>query len=82
MLLDQSSISKNVVAAQITKVFYPHIIVRTETGDYWSLEISEGERSDSVFWEEMRRILKAALWIPVGKKYHQLLDNGWMAPTY
>ncbi|WEV56629.1 hypothetical protein [Ligilactobacillus acidipiscis] len=81
MLLDQTNKSKNIVAAKIISVFYPRVFVCTEKGDCWTLNLSKKEKSDSLFWEEMKRIYQASLWIPVGKKYHQLLDNGWLAPA-
>lgn len=78
MLLDHDSKIMNVMAAQITKVFYPFVVAKTETGDYLHINLSDKEREDPLFWDELRSILKAKLWVPVGRKYHQLLDNGWL----
>ncbi|MFC6181155.1 hypothetical protein [Lactiplantibacillus daowaiensis] len=84
MLLDQDLKIKNIIAAQIVRVFYPYIIAKTETGEYLSLNISDTEHNDPLFWDELRSILKAKIWVPIGKHYHQLLDNGWMVnqPVY
>ncbi|ETY75032.1 hypothetical protein [Lactiplantibacillus fabifermentans] len=82
MLLDAETKITNIVAAQIIKVFYPFVIAKTETGAYLKLNISETEQNDPLFWDELRSILKAKLWVPIGKHYHQLLDNGWVVePT-
>ncbi|GAX05007.1 hypothetical protein IWT25_00309 [Secundilactobacillus pentosiphilus] len=78
MLLDHDSKIMNVMAAQITKVFYPFVVAKTETGDYLHINLSDEEREDPLFWDELRSILNAKLWVPVGRKYHQLLDNGWL----
>lgn len=78
MLLDHDSKMMNIMAAQITKVFYPFVLAQTETGEYLHLNLSDTERDDPLFWDELRSILEAKLWVPVGRKYHQLLDNGWL----
>ena len=79
MLLDQDQKITNIIAAQIIKVFYPYVIAQTENGDYLQLNLSVNEQQDPLFWDEARSILKARLWVPIGRKYHQLLDNGWLA---
>lgn len=81
MLLDQTNKIQNIVPSKIIKVFYPQVIVCTEKGACWTLNLSKKEKFDPLFWEEMKRIYHASLWIPIGRKYHQLLDNGWLVPT-
>ncbi|WP_338210876.1 hypothetical protein [Lactiplantibacillus paraxiangfangensis] len=81
MLLDQKTTMTNIIAAQIFKVFYPFVIARTENGTYLQLKLSASEQCDPLFWDELRSILQAKFWVPVGRHYHQLLDNGWLAPT-
>ncbi|ANZ62052.1 hypothetical protein [Secundilactobacillus paracollinoides] len=78
MLIDQNKELKNVTAAQIIEVTYPVIKARTETGSLVEVNVSPTEKQDPLFWEEVRSILKAKLWVPMGKKYHQLIDNGWL----
>ncbi|WP_063285479.1 hypothetical protein [Secundilactobacillus collinoides] len=77
MLIDQKTTIKNIIATQIVKIFYPFIIAQTEEGEYIKLNLSLDERNDTLFWDECKSILKAKLWVPVGRHYHQLLDNGW-----
>jgi len=79
MLLDQTQYFKNIIAAQIVKVFYPFVIVKTEYGQFIKLNLSLNERHDPLFWESLRRILRANLWVPIGRYRHQLLDDGWLA---
>ncbi|KRM62200.1 hypothetical protein FC26_GL000761 [Paucilactobacillus vaccinostercus DSM 20634] len=78
MLLDQDQKIKNIIAAQIVKVFYPFVIAKTETGELVNVNLSSQEKGDPLFWESIKRVLESSLWVPVGKKYHQLLDYGWV----
>ena len=71
MLLDQAANMTNIIAAQIIKVFYPFVIAKTETGAYLKLNLSTNEQRDPLFWDELRSILQAKLWVPIGKHYHQ-----------
>ncbi|GEP22503.1 hypothetical protein [Lentilactobacillus diolivorans] len=76
-LLDDTKMIKNITAAQLVKVFFPFVIVKTEDHQYWKLNLSEKESQDPLFWESMKKILQEKIWVPVGRKYHQMLDNGW-----
>ena len=78
MLLDQDNKIKNIIAAQIVKVFYPFVIAKTETGELVNVNLSSQEKGDPLFWESIKRVLESSLWVPVGKNYHQLLDYGWV----
>lgn len=78
MLLDNDKKIKNIVNAQIVKVFFPFIVAKTECGSLVKVNISNKEMSDPLFWEAIAKVLKAKLWVPIGKKYHQLLDNDWL----
>lgn len=78
MLLDQDKKIKNIIAAQIVRVFYPFVIAKTETGQFLKVNLSTTETKDPLFWDELMSILKAHLWVPIGRKYHQLLDDGWL----
>ncbi len=77
MLLDDTKLIKNVVAARLAKVFYPFIIARTEEGQYLQVNLSQNEITDPTFWDTMEKICEEKIWLPVGRKFHQLLDNGW-----
>ncbi|WP_283679245.1 hypothetical protein [Lentilactobacillus sp. Marseille-Q4993] len=79
VLLDDKKMFKNIVSAQLAKVFYPFVVVKTEEGQYIKLNLSMNEKSDSLFWDVMQRIMDAKIWIPIGKHHHQMLDNGWEA---
>lgn len=78
MLLDQDQKIKNIIAAQIVKVFYPFVIAKTETGELVNVNLSSQEKGDPLFWESIKRVLESSLWVPVGKNHHQLLDYGWV----
>ncbi|KIS03606.1 hypothetical protein [Paucilactobacillus wasatchensis] len=78
MLLDRDEKIQNIVAAQIIRVFYPFVIAKTETGQFLKVNLSDTETNDPLFWDELVSILQARLWVPIGRKYHQLLDDGWL----
>lgn len=78
MLLDHDEKIQNIVAAQIIRVFYPFVIAKTETGQFLKVNLSDTETKDPLFWDELGSILQARLWVPIGRKYHQLLDDGWL----
>lgn len=49
MLLDQDQKIKNIIAAQIVKVFYPFVIAKTETGELVNVNLSSQEKGDPLF---------------------------------
>lgn len=80
-LIDDTQMINNIVSAQLAKVFYPFVLIKTEDGQYWQLNLSTKEKQDPLFWDSMKRIMSSKLWVPVGRKYHQMLDNGWQVPV-
>lgn len=78
MLLDSDKKIKNIMNAQIVKVFYPFVIARSEYGSLIKIRLSKKELTDPLFWESIRNVSQERLWVPVGKNYHQLLDNDWL----
>ena len=61
MLIDQNPNIHTITPAQITKVFYPYVIAKTEAGKYVNLNLSDQERQDPLFWEAITNIAKAQL---------------------
>ncbi|VDG21119.1 hypothetical protein [Lactiplantibacillus mudanjiangensis] len=81
MLLDTDPKIKNITAVNLVKVVYPLIIAKTEQGDYIQIKLSDDQLSDPLFWESARDLCKNQLWVPMGRKFHQLLSNDWILPT-
>lgn len=81
MLLETQNSMKNILTAQIVKIAYPQVTARDESGQVIEIATSEKERTDPLFWAALKNILKAGLWVPVGRHFHQLLDFDWMAPA-
>lgn len=81
MLLETQNYMKNILTAQIVKIAYPQVIARAESGQMIHINTSEKERTDPLFWAALKNILKAGLWVPVGRHFHQLLDFDWLLPT-
>ncbi|KRO16926.1 hypothetical protein [Lacticaseibacillus saniviri] len=75
MLLNTSDI----LTAQLTAIQYPNITAETESGHQILIQTNQKQRKDPLFWESMRAILKAQLWIPVSKQWHQLVATDWLA---
>ncbi|MCF6514569.1 hypothetical protein GSH19_00010 [Lactobacillus sp. S2-2] len=76
-LIDDTKMTKNIVSAKLIKVFYPLVIVKTIDGDTLIVKLSKNEKKDPMFWYSMRRIMDSKISIPIGRKYHQILDNDW-----
>ena len=80
MLLDQAANMTNIIAAQIIKVFYPFVIAQDWDGGLLKIEFIHQWTTRST--SGMSSVaLQAKLWVPIGKHYHQLLDNGWLAES-
>lgn len=70
----------DVLTAQLTAVTYPNIQARTESGTKITVHTSRQQRNDPAFWQSIRAIANAHLWVPVSKRLHQLSDTDWLAP--
>ncbi|HLQ39381.1 MAG TPA: hypothetical protein VK118_00280 [Tetragenococcus sp.] len=72
----------NILAVQITKVFYPFIIAQGHDGHALFLNLSPNEQKDESFWEAMKRIFKAQLWVPMDIRSNKLVDEGWLDVSF
>ncbi|MFD1484601.1 hypothetical protein ACFQ5J_05095 [Lacticaseibacillus baoqingensis] len=70
----------DMLTAQLTAVTYPNIQARTENGATLMIHTNQKQREDPAFWQSIRAILKAQLWVPVSKRLHQLTDTDWLLP--
>lgn len=73
-----SNLKQNVLAVQITKVFYPFVIAKGHDGHFFRLKLSASEQKDATFWDVMKSILQAQLWIPIDKTSYALVEEGWL----
>lgn len=78
MLIDNNPHIHTITPARITKVAYPNVIAQTEAGSYVNVKLSDQQRQDPLFWESIKNVAKAQLWVPVGERFHQLLSYDWM----
>ncbi|MFD1420929.1 hypothetical protein [Lactiplantibacillus songbeiensis] len=81
MLLDTDPKIKTINPVRLIKVLYPLIIVETETGDYVKVNLRLEQLADPLFWETAHHIAKSQLWVPLSKRFHQLLANDWLIPA-
>lgn len=75
MLINQTDF----IATQLQQIVYPNITAITETGASITIQTNQKQRDDPAFWQSISAILKAHLWVPVSKKYHELTDHEWLA---
>lgn len=75
MLINQT----DVIATQLQQIAYPYINAITETGVPITITTNQKQRDDPAFSQSISAILKARLWVPVSKKYHELTDHDWLA---
>ena len=75
MLIDQTDF----IATQLQQIVYPNINAITETGVPITITPNKKQRDDPAFWQSISAILRAHLWVPVSKKYHELTDHDWLA---
>ncbi|QVI34061.1 hypothetical protein BVJ53_05200 [Lacticaseibacillus chiayiensis] len=75
MLINQTDF----IATQLQKIAYPNIKAITETGVPITITTNKKQRDDPAFWQSISAILRAHLWVPVSKKYHELTDHDWLA---
>ena len=74
MLLNTS----DVLTARLTAINAATIFAETENGALIKIVPNQKQRTDPLFWESIRAILHAKLWVPVSKMRHQLLDTDWL----
>jgi len=70
--------SNEVLTARLVAINANAIMAETESGAYLKILPSQKQRTDPLFWESIRAIVKAKLWVPVSKMKHQLLDTDWL----
>ncbi|MFD1319239.1 hypothetical protein [Loigolactobacillus zhaoyuanensis] len=81
MILDYDKKMQNIITAQLVSVNQAQIVAKAEDGEVLTINTSEKQRADPLFWAALKNILTAGLWIPVGRHFHQLLSFDWMVPT-
>ena len=69
-----------VFTVKLETIDYPNIQAHTETGAELVIHTNQKQREDPAFWQSVRAILKAHLWVPVSRYQHELSDSDWLAP--
>lgn len=73
--------SANLIAAKVVSAHCPLIIAETETGQRFPLHLTRQQKRDPLFWATMLDILRAEIWLPITKHYHEVIDSGWLLPA-
>lgn len=79
MLLDNSEIET--IAVQLVDVNETQMTAKTENNDLIQIKPSGVTKEDKSFWQSMKDIAKAKIWLPVTKGTHQLLQYDWLSAT-
>lgn len=79
MLLDNSQIET--IAVQLVDVDESKMTAKTENNDLIQIKLSDVTKKDKSFWQSMKDIAKAKIWLPVTKGTHQLLQYDWLSAT-
>ncbi|WP_412989594.1 hypothetical protein ACLJJ6_00880 [Pediococcus siamensis] len=79
MLLTNQDVS--VLEVQILGVYHSKIEVKTISGEYLFAYPTQTQKTDPLFWQSLKDIIKAKLWLPINKKMHHLIDSDWLLPS-
>lgn len=79
MLLDNSEVET--IAVQLVDVDESKMTAKTENNKLIQINPSEIAKTDKSFWQSMKDIAKAKIWLPVTKGTHQLLQYDWLSAT-
>ncbi|MTV82802.1 hypothetical protein [Secundilactobacillus folii] len=79
MLLDNSEVET--IAVQLVHVDGSKMTAKTENNRVIEIQPGEGEKRDKSFWQSMKDIAKAKIWLPVTKGTHRLLQYDWLSAT-
>lgn len=70
----------NLIATKIIRAQCPVLIAETESGQQINVRLSRAQKHDPIFWQIIADILRERIWIPISKKRHQLVADGWLLP--
>lgn len=79
MLLDNSKVET--IAVQLVDVNESKMTAKTENNEMIQIKPSATAKHDKSFWQSMKDIAKAKIWLPVTKGTHQLLQYDWLSAT-
>ncbi|WP_054699142.1 hypothetical protein [Secundilactobacillus odoratitofui] len=77
MLLDHAEVET--IAVQLVNVSESSMTAKTETNEIIKIKPSETAKKDHSFWQSMKDIAQAKIWLPVTKGTHQLLQYDWLS---
>lgn len=78
MLLNNQNLS--VLEVQVLGVYQTKIEVKTISGECLFVYPTQTQKDDPLFWQSLKDIIKAKLWLPINKTLHQLIDSDWLVP--
>lgn len=79
MLLENSEIET--IAVQLISVDEAKMTAKTENNQLIEIKPDHVATKDKSFWQSLKDIAKAKIWLPVTKGTHQLLQYDWLSAT-
>ncbi|KRL38309.1 hypothetical protein [Liquorilactobacillus uvarum] len=70
--------TNNIVPAQVIALKKQRVILKTETNEVITVNVSKGKKKDKVFMLTMADLLRSGLWIPVNRTLRQLMRYDWL----
>ncbi|KRM96962.1 hypothetical protein FC19_GL000489 [Liquorilactobacillus aquaticus DSM 21051] len=70
--------TNNIVSAQVIALKKQQVILKTETNEVITVNVTKGKKKDKFFMPTMVDLLKSGLWIPVNRTLRQLLRYDWL----
>ncbi|KRN61534.1 hypothetical protein IV83_GL000800 [Pediococcus inopinatus] len=61
-------------------IYQSKIEVKTISGECLFVYPTKTQNDDPLFWQSLKDIIKAKLWLPINKTMHQLIDSDWLLP--
>lgn len=78
MLLENKDNHMETIAVQLVSVSDKELTAKTESNQLITISTAETNKKDRSFWQSLKDIARAKIWVPVTKGTHQLLQYDWL----
>ncbi|KRM76957.1 hypothetical protein FC82_GL000755 [Secundilactobacillus collinoides DSM 20515 = JCM 1123] len=66
------------IAVQLVSVSDKELTAKTESNQLIKIATTANNKRDRSFWQSLKDIARAKIWVPVTKGTHQLLQYDWL----
>ncbi|KRN21217.1 hypothetical protein FD14_GL001348 [Secundilactobacillus similis DSM 23365 = JCM 2765] len=67
------------IAVQLVQVTPTVVTAKTETNQIIEIKPAPHDQHDHAFWQSLKDIAQAKIWLPVTKGTHELLQHDWLS---